>query len=145
MMFIFQNSRTLKVLFRAMKTDGGKAFTGDIKFNDVTPNIGAAMNGPEGIFRAPVAGYYKFSFSASSGYKKYSGTYVYVIKNGRPELSIWDSDDGSGSDGINIGYTWKWHLNLEDTVKFFVPRHFYLCADSVVPVTFIGELLNVEP
>ena len=49
-----------------MKTDGGKAFTGDIKFNDVTPNIGAAMNGPEGIFRAPVAGYYKFSFSASS-------------------------------------------------------------------------------
>ena len=63
-----------------MKTDGGKAFTGDIKFNDVTPNIGAAMNGPEGIFRAPVAGYYKFSFSASSGYKKYSGTYGVRLK-----------------------------------------------------------------
>ena len=144
-MFIFQNSRNPKVLFHARKTDGGNAFTGEIKFNNVTLNIGDAMDGSEGTFRAPVAGYYKFSFSASSGYEKYLGISVRVIKNERWELSIWDSNNGLGSDGINIGYTWIWYLNLQDTVKLSVIDSLYLRATKRIPVTFIGELVYVEP
>jgi len=140
-----RNSRTPKVLFHATKTNGRSAFTGDIKFNDVTLNIGDAMDGPEGIFRAPVAGYYKFTISASSGYKRYGGVLVYVYKNGKHELSIWDGKDGSANDGINIGYTWIWHLNLEDTVKLSVDSQYDLSADRWFPVTFIGELVYVEP
>ena len=46
---------TPKVIFNALKTDGGHAFTGEVTFNRVTLNEGNGMrsNG----FTAPIAGH----------------------------------------------------------------------------------------
>ena len=120
---------TPKVIFNALKTDGGHAFTGEVTFNRVTLNEGNGMrsNG----FTAPIAGHYKFSFSANGGRK---------LAN----WSIGDSDNNQWSDGNNISHDWIWKLNKNDKVTFEVQRGTYLSGLPRAPVNFNGQLVLVE-
>ena len=75
------------VIFNALKTNGGDAFTGNIDFNEITLNVGNGMNSDG--FVAPLDGFYKFSFSAMGGFEKYGiDTLVDVFKNGAKALII---------------------------------------------------------
>ena len=102
-------------------------------------------------FVAPVNGYYKFSFSAMSGCKKWGHfTYVQVLKNELWEFSIADSNNGKWRDGNNMSHDWIWKLNMGDKVSFSVQpviRDDYQCylrASPLLPVNFNGHLLSVE-
>ena len=136
---------TPKVIFNALKTDGGHAFSGKVTFNRVTLNEGHGMrsNG----FTAPIAGHYKFSFSANGGLEIYGkDTWVHVLKNGRKlaNWSIGDSDNNQWSDGNNISHDWIWKLNKNDKVTFEVQRGTYLSGLPRAPVNFNGQLVLVE-
>ena len=136
------------MIFNALKTDIGIAFTGKIIFNELTLNEGNGMKSDG--FVAPVNGFYKFSFSAMSGYQKYGlYTYVRVYKTESWEFSIGDSNEGEQSDGNNMSHTWIWKLSMGDKVSFLVHSvkgeyECYLRADTYHPVNFNGHLLSVE-
>lgn len=82
-------------------------------------------------FTAPIAGHYKFSFSANGGRK---------LAN----WSIGDSDNNQWSDGNNISHDWIWKLNKNDKVTFEVQRGTYLSGLPRAPVNFNGQLVLVE-
>ena len=134
------------MIFNALKTDGGDTFTGKVIFNELTLNEGNGMKSDG--FVAPVNGYYKFSFSAMSGYEKWGlYTYVRVYKNESWEFSIGDSNDGPQSDGNNMSHDWIWKLNIGDKISFRVHSEvgeWYLRAGERNPVNFNGHLLSVE-
>ena len=139
------------MIFNALKTDGGAAFAGKIVFNELTLNEGNGMTSDG--FVAPVNGYYKFSFSAMSGLKKWGlFTYVKVYKNESGKFSIGDSNEGEKSDGNSLSHDWIWKLNMGDKVSFSVQPvkdigddyECYLRADSDCPVNFNGQLVLVE-
>ena len=134
------------MIFNALKTDGGDTFTGKVIFNEFTLNEGNGMKSDG--FVAPVNGYYKFSFSAMSGYgTKGLFTYVKVHKNESWEFSIGDSNDGPQSDGNNMSHDWIWKLNIGDKISFRVHSEVgecYLRAGERNPVNFNGHLLSVE-
>ena len=136
---------TPKVIFDAKKTNGGNAFTGNIIFNNVTLNVGNAMS--SNGFTAPIAGHYRFSFSAMGAYEKWGiDTWVYVLINDQwfQGLSIGDSNNGKWSDGNNISHNWIWKMNKGDKLKFVVGSTSYLRAGMWSPVNFNGELVFVE-
>ena len=135
------------MIFNALKTDGGAAFAGKIVFNELTLNEGNGMTSDG--FVAPVNGYYKFSFSAMSGLKKWGlFTYVKVYKNESGKFSIGDSNEGEKSDGNSLSHDWIWKLNMGDKVSLKAEdtsgRKCYLRADTDCPVNFNGHLLSVE-
>ena len=132
------------MIFNAEKTDGGDAFTGIIRFNRVTLNEGSGMS--DLVFTAPIAGHYKMSFSAMSGYKKYgTSTYVGVYLN-LDSLVFWIADDNDGrwSDGNNISHDWIMKLKEGDKLHFVVKSGSYLLAKSGHPVNFNGQLVFAE-
>ena len=135
-----------KVIFNAIKTDGEFASTRStrkIVFNEVTLNVGNAMNSDG--FVAPIAGHYRFSFSAIGTLAKFElNTWVHVYKNGILDMYIGDSNDGVRSDGNNISHNWIWQLNKGDKVSFQVDRESVLHAGPTTPVNFNGELVFVE-
>ena len=136
-----QAKMTEKVLFQAKKTNGGKAFSGAIKFNVIGPNIGGGMNGPRGEFKAPLGGLYRFTFSAMSGYEEYGkSTHVVVRKNGSQVFIIADINEDSWSHGNNMAYIWILELFAGDTLTLEVQE--YLYGASQTPITFTGELIS---
>ena len=134
------------MIFNALKTNGGKAFTGKIVFNELTLNEGNGMKSDG--FVAPVNGFYKFSFSAMSGLKKWGLiTNVWVYKNESWKFAISDSNNGKWSDGNNISHDWIWKLSIGDKVSFKVKEtgaETYLRADATNPVNFNGQLVFVD-
>ena len=99
-------------------------------------------------FVAPVNGYYKFSFSAMSGYEKWGlFTSVWVYKNESWKFAIADSNEGPKSDGNNMSHDWIWKLSIGDKVSFEVydsKGENYLRADTICPVNFNGQLVLVD-
>ena len=99
-------------------------------------------------FVAPVNGYYKFSFSAMSGYGKYGlFTYVDVHKNGSWIFSFGDSNDGEKSDGNSMSHDWILKLGIGEKVSFNVHSDHgecYLRSHPQHPVNFNGQLVLVE-
>ena len=129
------------MIFNALKTNGGLAFSGKVIFNELTLNEGNGMKSDG--FVAPVDGYYKFSFSAMSGYEKWGlFTYVQVYMNESWIFSIGDSNDGKRSDGNNMSHDWIWKLSIGDKVSLTVRN--YLRAQKTFPVNFNGQLVLVE-
>ena len=133
------------MIFNAKKTDGGRAFTGKITFNDMTLNKGNGMNGADGTFTSPIAGHYRFTFSAIGGIEKYGiKTWVWVYKSGSFALLIGDNNNSKSSSGNSISYDWIMQLNKGITLSLEVFSTSYLCADSWFPVNFNGELVFME-
>ena len=132
-----------KVVFNAVKNNGGWAITGDIDFNKITLNIGNGMKSTG--FVAPYSGHYKFSLSAMTGFKKWGiRNYVDVLLNGDVQFGIGDSNDGSKSDGNNFNYVWIMQVGKGQSVSLKIGSGSYLCADTDVPITFTGELVHLE-
>ena len=92
-----------------------------------------------GTFVVPTSGTYRLSFSATSAFRKYDYTYVYVQKNGCTQFYIWDSNQKD--DANNLSYTWMMYLSRSDRVSLYSENHLY--ADSESPVTFTGELVHI--
>ena len=130
------------MIFNALKSDGGYAFTGKVVFNKLTLNEGNGMKSDG--FVAPVNGYYKFSFSAMSGMeKKGLFTYVKVYKNESRKFEIGDSNEGEKSDGNNMSHDWIWKLSTGDKVSLTVSDG-YLRAGTDCLLNFNGQLVLVE-
>ena len=136
----FQTCGNSKVIFQAEKTDGGNAFNGEIKFNNITLNIGNAID-QEGVFRAPMDGTYRFSFSAATGFEKYAlNAEVLVYQNGTYKFSIVDSNNEGWSDGNNLSYSWIWSMTEGETVTFGVS----VLADGIIPQLLAAGLDQLD-
>ena len=131
-----------KVIFNAKKTKGYSDVTGDLTFDQVDINIGNGFDGSSGIFKAPVSGIYKISFSGQSSFGRFDNTYIWVVKNGDEILKIWDSNDAEKADVNNVSYTWIMRLVKGDKLKLNSMN--YLYAGFYSPLTFTGELIHIE-
>ena len=129
-----------KVIFSAQVTTG-YTVTGDLIFDRVDINIGGAFDGPGGVFRAPISGIYKLTFSAETAQGKLEYANIRVFKNGSDIMLI--IIDGNGADDQNnLSYTWMSHLIQGDELTFNSAR--YLQVSDTGPVTFTGELIHIE-
>ena len=131
-----------KVIFNAQKTEGGNDVIGYLTFNRVDINIGDGFDGSSGIFKVPVTGIYKMSFSGQSAYGKIDWTYIRVDKNGFIKFYIYDGNDAEKGDENNVSYTWIMRLVKGDELK--LNSWHYLYANSYEPLTFTGELIHIE-
>ena len=59
-----------KVVFNAQKTDNLGNVKGDLTFDRVDINIGDGFDGSSGIFKVPITGIYKMSFSGQSAHNR---------------------------------------------------------------------------
>ena len=92
-----------KVIFSAQVTTG-YAVNGDLIFDRVDINIGGAFDGPGGVFRTPISGIYKLTFSAETAQGKLEYANIRVFKNGSDIMLI--IIDGNGADDKNnLSYT----------------------------------------
>ena len=130
-----------KVIFSAQVTTG-YAVTGDLIFDRVDINIGGGFDGPGGVFKVPISGIYKMTFSACTG----GGNNLYyanirVFKNGSDlMLIIFDGNEADNEN--NLSYTWMSHLIQGDELTITTAN--YLQASEYSPVTFTGELIHIE-
>ena len=136
-----------KVIFEARKLDSGSPyFNGNIRFDEISLNIGGGMN--LNHFKAPFDGYYRFSFSGTSqSHETGTETTVRVKKNGMSALSIHDGNNAYYADGNNMAFTWIWSLTGGETVSFYAePKDWQeytsgLSSTKSRPLIFIGELV----
>mgnify|MGYP001190023501 FL=1 len=137
-----------KVIFNAKKTKGDSDVTGDLTFNQVDINIGAAFDGT--AFKVPISGIYKLSFSGQSASGKISYSQITVYCKAFygfgyinvPQLAINDGNDAEKGDGNNLSYTWM--INLVQGDELTLKSTNYLHASSLYPLTFTGELIHIE-
>ena len=130
------------MIFNAKKTIGGNNFKGYLTFDRVDINIGDGLDGTSGIFKVPVTGIYKMSFSGQTAWNKISANQIHVIKNGSDMFYITDGNWGEKAGANNLSYTWIMKLVKGDELKLFSYR--YLFASSTEPLTFTGELIHIE-
>ena len=130
-----------RVIFNAQNNEWSNV-KGDLTFNRVDINIGDGFDGSSGIFKVPVSGIYKMSFSGQSGYNKFVATSIWVYKNGDLMLDIWDSNDAEKADANNVSYTWIMRLVKGEDLKLY--SYNYLNTGKYEPLTFTGELIHIE-
>ena len=134
---------TTKVIFNAQKTEGGNGVKGYLTFDQVDINISDGFDGSSGIFKVPVTGIYKMSFSGqSTSYGKIDITAIRVYKNGSIMFYIWDSNAAEKAYANNVSYTWIMRLVKGDELKLNSVN--YLYAGTYEPLTFTGELIHIE-
>ena len=129
-----------KVIFSAVKSSGDN-FKGNITFDTLVINLGDGFDAGSGTFVVPTSGTYRLSFSSQSGFDKNDFTEVYVHKNGKTVLTIWDSNESEKGDANNVSYTWLINLTRGDRVNLSSEN--YLHADTRYQVTFTGELVHI--
>ena len=125
-----------KVIFNAQKTEEGNA-GGYLTFDQVDINIGDGFDGR--IFKVPVSGIYKMSFS---GQFFIEFTSIRVYKNGSYMFDIYDGNEAEKADVNNVSYTWVMRLVKGDALKLYSFNHLH--AESYAPLTFTGELIHIE-
>ena len=130
-----------KVIFNAQKTEEGNA-GGYLTFDQVDINIGDGFDGSSGIFRAPLSGIYRMSFSGQSAAYIIDYTQIMVYKNGYPIFFITDGNEAEKADGNNVSYTWIMRLVKGDELKLASVHGLF--ANSYEPLTFTGELIHIE-
>ena len=139
----FQILKT-KVIFNAQitKSDNLGNVIGYLTFDQVDINIGDGFDGSSGIFRAPLSGIYRMSFSGQSAAYIIDYTQIMVYKNGYPIFFITDGNEAEKADGNNVSYTWIMTLVEGDELKLKSVN--YLYANIYIPLTFAGELIHIE-
>ena len=130
-----------KVIFNAQKTDG-EDVTGFLTFDRVEINIGAGFDASSGIFRVPISGIYKMTFSGQTAYSEVQLTWIRVYKNRSETLHITDGNKAENAYGNNLSYVWMMTLVQGDELK--LESAFYLYASSDEPLTFTGQLIHIE-
>ena len=133
-----------KVIFNAQVTDGGSNYevTGDLTFDRVDINIGGAFDGSSGIFKVPISGTYKMTFSGQSAVNRIDFTWIRVYKNGSIMFYIYDANRAENAYENNVSYTWIMTLVQGDELKLSSVN--YLHATNDRPLTFTGELIHIE-
>ena len=133
------------MIFNAQITKGDDLgnVRGDLTFDRVDINIGDSFEGSSGIFKVPVSGIYKMSFSGQSGYDKIDFTFIGVYKNGFEMFGIFDSNEAEKADENNVSYTWIMRLVKGDELRLNSVNYLY-AGTSLEPLTFTGELIHIE-
>ena len=133
-----------KVIFNAKITKGDTYgnLRGDLTFQQVDINIGNGFEGSSGIFKVPVSGIYKMSFSGQSAYFYIDSTPIVVSKNGYVMFFIYDGNEAEKADENNVSYTWIMRLVKGDELELNSEN--YLHASGSEPLTFTGELIHIE-
>ncbi|XP_039987755.1 cerebellin 18 [Xiphias gladius] len=74
-----------------------------VPYASITLNDGRGYNPSLGVFTAPRAGVYVFSFTVYSSVKQYGRLYhkVQLIWNGRPTASVWENNREDGEDSAS--------------------------------------------
>ena len=129
-------------MFNAQKTEGYSETTGYLTFDQVDINIGDAFDGSSGIFKVPISGTYKMTFSGQSAAIKINYTCIRVYKNGSLMFVIYDGNTAEKGDANNVSYVWMMSLVQGDELKLSSDN--YLFAISYYPLTFTGELIHIE-
>ena len=114
-----------------------------ITYTHLVINEGDAMDIASGTFTAKQSGVYFFTVSATT-YIDSAHTYIKVMKNGRIEFEIDESQSGGITDKRyrNISYQWMLDLDAEDTVKLKVKSNRLLCDAEDDFVHFTGQLVS---
>eukprot|EP00093_Oithona_nana_P000191 00191.XXX_1985_2332_1 [CDS] Oithona nana genome sequencing. len=113
---------------------------GDLTFDQVDINIGNALDRSSGIFKVPISGTYKMTFSGLSAFNKIDRTYIRVYKNGSIMFGIYDGNEADG--GNNVSYIWMMTLVQGDELKLYSYNYLYATNDR--PLTFTGQLIHIE-
>ena len=130
------------MIFNAKKTEAGHA-QGVLTFDQVDINIGDGFDGSSGIFKVPVSGIYKMSFSGQSAHNRnIDYTNIAVYKNASLMFNIYDSNEPEQADGNNVSYTWIMRLVKGEDLKLY--SYNYLNTGKYEPLTFTGELIHIE-
>uniref|UniRef100_A0A096MAM5 C1q domain-containing protein n=2 Tax=Poecilia formosa TaxID=48698 RepID=A0A096MAM5_POEFO len=137
--FIYQDST--KVVFSAIATGNGHTgpFNTDktIIYNTVLTNVGKAYNHFTGIFTAPVAGVYYFSFFYHAGGECQARLYLY----NNNKLVVMTSDHKSTQDGAdNGGNAVFLHLLPEEQVYVKLAPNSHVWVGET-HTTFSGHLV----
>ncbi|XP_029513232.1 complement C1q-like protein 2 [Oncorhynchus nerka] len=137
-----KNKERRKVIFSAAL--GGNGHTGPIDhdttliFKNVITNIGSAYNPSTGVFAAPIAGVYYFSFFYHAGGSQTK--YISLFKNG--QRMVTSSDHQSSGDGADNGanaVTLQLEVGDQVFIRLMANTHVW---DSVNHTTFNGFLLK---
>ncbi|KAK2900004.1 hypothetical protein Q8A73_013133 [Channa argus] len=131
-----------KVIFSAALQRGGPHgpfnTSTTVIYNNVITNIGEAYNPSTGIFVAPVAGVYYFTFFYHAGGEH--GSHLLLCKNG--DVIVESSDHRTGADGAdNGGNATFLQLNKGDQVYVLMVAYCHLWAASS-RTTFSGFLVS---
>uniref|UniRef100_A0A4W5MEE4 Cerebellin 6 n=1 Tax=Hucho hucho TaxID=62062 RepID=A0A4W5MEE4_9TELE len=137
-----KNYKRKEVIFSAAL--GGNGHTGPIDhdttliYKVVITNIGSAYNPSTGVFTAPIAGVYYFSFFYHAGGSQTK--HIALFKNGQHVAS--SSDHQSSSDGADNGanaVTLQLEVGDQVFIRLMANTHVW---DSVNHTTFSGFLLK---
>ena len=129
------------MIFNAQRTGVGNV-QGDLTFDRVEIDIGSGFDGSSGIFKVPISGIYKMTFSGASAFNKNDPTIIRIYKNGSYMFAIYDCNEAENADENNVSYTWMMKLVNGDQLKLYSDN--YLYADANIPLTFTGELIHIE-
>ena len=130
------------MIFNAQVTEGGSEVTGYLSFDRVDINIGDAFDGSSGIFKVPISGTYKMTFSGQSAAIKINYTCIRVYKNRSLMFCIFDGNRAENAYEKNVSYVWMMSLVQGDELKLYSVN--YLRASSGEPLTFTGQLIHIE-
>ena len=137
MIFLSFQILNTKVIFSGRITEIGAVGPKSLTFNKVDINVGEAFDGS--IFTAPISGIYKMTFSGQSGFQ----IQVVVEINNKEVFYIIDGKKVEYRMHLNnVSYTWMMELVEGDKVKLFT--HDPLYATNDMPLTFTGELIQIE-
>ena len=125
-----------RVIFNAQNNEWGNV-KGDLTFNRVDINIGDGFDGSSGIFKVPLSGIYKMSFSGQSANGRFENTSIRVYKNGSYMFHIYDGNAAENAYANNVSYTWIMRLVEGDKVKLNSMNYLYPY------LTFTGELIHI--
>ncbi|XP_030286071.1 complement C1q tumor necrosis factor-related protein 3-like [Sparus aurata] len=137
---LFHTGKT-KVAFSALLEKGGEhgPFNTDVTlaYNKVLTNIGDAYNSSTGVFTAPVAGVYYFTFFYHAGLEHASK--LMLFKNS--EMIVMTSDQKSRSDPVDTGGN-AVVLQLQQADKVYVRMPINNHVWAADHTTFSGFLLS---
>ncbi|KAL3055092.1 hypothetical protein OYC64_017908 [Pagothenia borchgrevinki] len=108
-----------------------------VTYKNVFTNIGSAYQPGTGIFTAPVKGVYYFSFSANHRSTKISG--LYLMKNGKQMISMYNDSAGNSLETAANGMTLQ--LEVGDQVYMRLWANSWIYDNPNNYCTFIGFLL----
>ena len=111
----------------------------DITYNQIWENVGDGLDITTGIFKCPIDGTYKFTFTADAYTADADG--AEVLLNGVRQFLIYSDNDGNHHS--NLSHTWTFTLKQNDIVNL---RVFYgeLYINVNIRLTFTGYMILAE-
>uniref|UniRef100_A0A674M9D1 C1q domain-containing protein n=1 Tax=Takifugu rubripes TaxID=31033 RepID=A0A674M9D1_TAKRU len=131
------------VLFTAVLQTGGNVgpFQGDttLIFNRAITNVGEAYDISTGLFKAPVTGYYCFSFSYQADKREQSG--LTLMKNSEAIVKAFNSNKPGSQHVDNASSTACLELQQGDKVSVVLPNGCHVCGIGGT-TSFTGFLIS---